>query len=120
MNKLLFTPKFLYHLRVKNLFGSALIAYWPLWETSGTVATDVSGNARHGAHVNDALNNLTFPFGRGIPHFDGTNDYINAYTTGLRDAFSGAEGFVSAWVRMDEAAFNDLPDAFAASASPSV
>ncbi len=35
-----------YWQRMRSLFGSDLLGYWPLWETGGSVAKDVSGNGR--------------------------------------------------------------------------
>jgi len=100
-----------YEQTVKTLFGANLIAYWPLWETSGVIAEDISGNGRNAAYgagaAAPALADLPFHFVGKIPHFDG-GDYINAYSAGFGGAFNKDEGFVSVWCRIDEAAFQDI------------
>jgi len=63
---------------IKRMFGANLLAYWPLWEASGAVAYDISGNARNGT-----VTGATPAGGPGIGDghtafgFDG-NDYIQA------------------------------------------
>jgi hypothetical protein len=41
-------PKFSteYYQKILSIFGSSLVAYWPLWETSGSVAYDISENLK--------------------------------------------------------------------------
>jgi len=89
-----------YQQRAKSLFGSSLLAYWPLNETSGTVATDVSGNGRNGAYsaTGVTLSNATSITGNRAPLFN-TGD-INAYSASLAGAFSGAEGGVFGTAKM--------------------
>jgi len=41
-----------YYRDVKALFGSSLVGYWTLGESSGTVAEDKSGNGYNGAYSN--------------------------------------------------------------------
>jgi hypothetical protein len=91
-----------YARKIKRLFGSSLIAYWPLNETSGTVAYDVSGNARNGAYTGVDLANAAAPakIGGMAPYFDGTNDYCNIYSASLASAFSGAAGSLFIWAKI--------------------
>lgn len=91
-----------YQQLVRDLRPANLLAYWPLDEASGTFAGDDSGIGRHGSYKGSGEpspgNSLQ---GFTAPVFDGTNDYINFYSTSLRDAFNGALGTLLAWVRVD-------------------
>ena len=95
-----------YYQKILSMFGSSLIAYWPLWETSGTVATDISGNARNGTYYGATLNNILSMSGKPSPYFDG-NDYVNIYSTGMHDAFNGDEGVVSIKSKVPTAQLTD-------------
>jgi hypothetical protein len=82
--------------------SSGLIAYYPLDETSGTVANDRSGNNRNGTYVNGvALNAGTFVDGNAAPSFDGTNDYVEIFSTSLQSAFPNNVGSLMVWIRPD-------------------
>ena len=89
---------------VKALFGANLVAYWPQLETSGTVAADVSGNARNGAYTGVDLSNIAGPMGGSHPYFDGANDYNNVFSLGLQAAFPKQLGSLAIWARVDVAA----------------
>lgn len=65
--------------KVRSIFGTSLIAYWPLWETSGSVAYDISGNARNGAY-----SGITFP---GVEML--TNGGFETDGAGGADVFAG-------------------------------
>ena len=95
-----------YAQRVRSLFGSALIGYYPLDEASGAVVYDRSGNGRNGAYVNSpTLSNLLAPSGKLAPLFTGAStQYINLVTSGLQTAWPGQEGSVSFWTKADSAA----------------
>jgi len=81
--------------------GSALAAYWPLDETSGTTANDVSGNGNDGT-INGAAQNQNGVLTTPAYGFDGTDDFV-----GVQDAdelslwASGSESTVSMWFRVD-------------------
>ena len=84
-----------------SLFGaSSVVALWPLNETSGSTAYDVSGNGRNGAYTGVTLADAAGPKGGSAPLFDGANDYVNLYSTSLRDAFNGAEGSFLLWYKL--------------------
>lgn len=73
-----------------------LTAYWPLYETSGTTATDVSGNANDGT-VSGATQGMGGILGGLSYAFDGVDDYI-----GISPIVSGdASGTVALWARPD-------------------
>jgi len=78
--------------------------YWPLWDTSGTEATDSTGNNWHAAYVNSpTLDQTGIGDGRGCPSFDASNDYVNIYVAGFVLAFSGLEGTVNLWAKVSAA-----------------
>lgn len=107
-NMILLLNKTSYAQKVKSLFGTSLIGYYPLDETSGTVAYDRSGNARNGAYVAaPTLANLLAPGGKLAPLFNGSTQYINLVTSGLQTAINGQEGSVSFWAKSLNAAVWD-------------
>jgi len=79
------------------------IAYWPLWEASGTVAKCLVNTAQNGTYSSDVS---TWPVGAGIgdgntaPQFDGANDYINVFSAAFSAVFPGAVGSFAGWVRV--------------------
>ncbi len=75
------------------------IAYWPLWEASGSVAYDLAGNALHGAYTGVTLGQVGVGDGRSCPLFDGVSDFCNIYSAGLNTAWDGAEGSASIWLK---------------------
>lgn len=76
------------------------IAYWPLNEASGGTAEDLSGNNYDGSYTGVDLGQTGIGDGNTAPYFDGTNDYVNIYSTGFRDVFNGAEGTVVIWAKV--------------------
>ena len=88
----------------KRVLRTGPIAYWPQWEPSGTVAYDRTANARNGAYTGVDLGQVGIGDGRVCPWFDGTNDYNNVYSAGLAGAFSGAEGSLMVWAKVNSAA----------------
>lgn len=81
-----------------RLFGSDVVAYWPMWEASGTVMYDLK-NARNGSYSNITLNNAKSPISKNAPLFNGTSGYANGFSAGLAAAFNGAEGTYSFWFK---------------------
>jgi hypothetical protein len=72
-----------YYKKVKNLFGASLIGYWPLWETSGVVAQDISQSSNNGTYSNCTLAQLGIGDGKSSVGFDGTNSRCSAGATGI-------------------------------------
>lgn len=88
---------------VLGLAPSSLIAYWPLTETSGTQAGDVSGNARHGTYSGVTLAQIAGP-GASMgpsPLFDGINDVANIDVIAAAVNFSALT--LSCWYRVLDA-----------------
>ena len=83
-----------------KILGYSPIAYWPLWEADGSTAEDISGNGFDGAYVDVTLGADGIGDGRTCPLFDGAAGYMNAFSTGLRDAFNGAEGSFAIWAKV--------------------
>lgn len=67
------------------------IAYWKLDDTSGSVATDYSGNGFHGMYSGATLAGDTFLNGDPAATFDGVNDLVNVYSSGLASDFNPHE-----------------------------
>ena len=93
-----------YSKKVLSIAPANLIAYWPLWETSGATADNLEGTAaRDGAYTGVTLNSSTGPDGRPVGLWDGANDYCNIYSASLNTAFNGAEGTVALWAKVSAA-----------------
>jgi len=92
-----------YYRKIKSLFGSSIIGYWPLWELAGAVAADISGSGRNGAYTGVDLGYPGIGDGRKSPYFDGTHDYVNVYSAGLAGAFNGDEGTILVWGKVYDA-----------------
>lgn len=72
--------------------------YWKLDETSGTTASDSSGNGRNGTYTNSPTLNQTALINEGASvDFDGTNDYVK-YT--LTSNFTGSFT-MECWINND-------------------
>lgn len=86
--------------------GFGPIAYWPLWEASGTVARCLVNPAQNGTYSSDVS---TWPVGTGIgdgntaPAFDGANDRVDVLTAALTAVFSGSLGSMFMWVKVANA-----------------
>lgn len=94
--------------QILNLFGSSIIAYWPLNDTIGTVAKDSSINNRHGLYVGTpALANVAAPRNINTLTFDASNDKVNIYSAALAAAFNGAEGSLMLWIKIGAAEWAD-------------
>ena len=81
------------------------IAYWPLTETSGTVAHCLVNPAQNGTY---SSNVATWPVGAGIgdgntaPIFDGANDWVQAFSATLAAAWAAncpTTGAVMIWTK---------------------
>jgi hypothetical protein len=78
------------------------IAYWPLAESSGSTATDESGNARNGAYTSVTLGATGIGDGRTAAAFT-TGSFCNIYGASLAGAFNGQEGSLSMWAQVSAA-----------------
>lgn len=81
-----------------------LLFYYPMGEPSGTVAYDLSQFGNNGSYkgVGEPLlaqSPGVEPNGL-IPLFDGTNDYLNVYSSNLASIFNGNEGTACFWLKV--------------------
>jgi hypothetical protein len=89
-----------YYQKVLATQPANLIAYWPLWETAGAVANDISGNGRNGTYTGITLGQTGIGDGRTCSLFDGATSYVNLFSAGLAAGFNGAEGTAAIWGRV--------------------
>jgi hypothetical protein len=96
-----------YSTKILNTSPANLIGYWPLWEVDGTNADNLEGTAaRDGTYTGVSLNDTLFSNGDPVGLWDGSNDYLDIYSTGgtgLADVFDGAEGTVAVWFKVSGA-----------------
>lgn len=87
---------------IDKVLGYGPIAYWPLYETSGTTAACLVNAAQNGTYNSDVSG---WPVGDGVgdgntaPLFDGSNDCVNVYSATLNANFDGQEGAFAGWMR---------------------
>lgn len=90
--------------KIRGLFGTSLIGYWPLWDQVGTVAADHSSYGSHGVgNLVAARVNGPDQVHQAAP-FDGDKSNVNILTAGLAARFSGAEGTWFCWTKVESAA----------------
>ena len=81
------------------------IAYFPLWEASGTTIECLVSATQNGTASSDVSG---WPPGEGVGDgntallFDGTNDYIDILTASLATAFDGDEGTAMFWCKVED------------------
>ena len=87
----------LYHRKVLSIPGS--VAYWPLWDSSGTVAREIL-SSYDGVYTNTpTLGAAGIGDGNNAVSFDGTNEFVNIYSAGLNGAFNGQEFTIGLWAK---------------------
>ncbi len=82
-----------------QVYPKQKIAYWPLDETAGTTASDISSNRHDGTVVNTDFGSasVTGQVGTAL-QFDGSNDHI--VVPGFTENISGLT--LSAWIKADD------------------
>lgn len=90
----------LYAGKVLAVAPANLLAYWPLAESSGAVATDESGNARNGSYSNTTLGVTGIGDGRTAAQFNGTTSFANIYSTSLNAAWIGGSFTIAMWLKV--------------------
>ena len=89
---------------------NAPIGEWNFDTNVGTPSTlpDTSGNGNNGVANGSMTSDDWVPGKNGSAlNFDGTNDYINIYSTNLASLFSGNSGTVTAWFRVGDGVWGD-------------
>ena len=89
----------------KSILALSPLAYWRLNERSGIVAADSSGKGFDGVATGVTWGQPGIGDGDTAAGFDGVNDIVDVYSTGLRDVFNGAVGTLAAWGKIN--AWND-------------
>lgn len=92
-----------YARRVLRTRPGNFVGYWPMSETAGTVAFDLSPQGNNGAYTGVDLAQPGIGDGRVCPWFDGTNDFNNIYSAALNTDFNAAAGTMAAWARVNAA-----------------
>lgn len=94
--------------KVLHIQPSNLLGYWPLNETSGTVAHDYSGNGYNGA-INDCLlGQAGIGDGQPSPYFNGISSYIDVSIPALLASFPWDSGTLMVWQLIDADATGSL------------
>lgn len=89
-----------YWQRVKNLRAGNLIGYWRLNEGSGTTAADSSDNGYDGKLIGVTGGEVGIGDGVTCMGFDGTDDLIDVFSSGLANTFNGNAGTLMVWVKV--------------------
>jgi len=86
----------------QKVLATGPIAYWPQSETAGVTAHCLVNPLQDGTYTGVTLaDDNTGPFGTPAPFYDGVNDYLDVLTAALQAAWSGTEGTVLAWARVN-------------------
>src|SRR3990167_296922 len=99
------TGRLSYFHKLKNLFGSSIIGYWPLNEEAGN-AIDYSGNGYNGTSTSVAYGAMGIEDGFSASTFDGTASRI-ALPAGFRTAFTPLEFSILIWLKIASAVWTD-------------
>ena len=97
----------------EKILAMAPIAFWRMNEASGTAAVCSVDSAQNGTYARDlsVMGTEDGPVtGEVAPTFDGSNDYLDLYTTTFREAFEAAveaDGSISFWVKLPSAVWTD-------------
>ena len=90
-----------------RILATGPIAYWPQWETAGTISFDISGHSplseQDGTYTGVTLAQPGIGDGRTSGRYDGGLDYDNIYSVSLNAAFNGQLATLMVWVRVSGA-----------------
>ena len=84
----------------QKVLGYGPIAYWPLWELSGTTAQCLVNPAQNGTYSGVTLGQEGIGDGGQAPLFDGANDYVDIYSAALAAIFPYDEGSFCGWMKV--------------------
>lgn len=101
---LLLNRRATYSDKLRALFGTALIGYWKLAESSGTTAIDSSGNGRNGTTSGALVGQPGIGDGGTSYWFDGINDTVNFASSGVLPVFNTSAGTFLVWLKANAAA----------------
>lgn len=83
------------------------IIYFPQRETSGTTASDASGNGYNGTYTSVTLNNTKWVNGDNAPTYNASGNKIDFLKTGFTNSWNGDAGHFSTWVKVTNTAWTD-------------
>lgn len=86
-----------------KIIGYGPIAYWPLWEATGSTAEDWSGRNHDGTYSNVMLADPETMGPDGVnscPGFRATGSHVDVYSAGLNTDFDGREGTIMGWAKV--------------------
>lgn len=93
-----------YHLRMREMHSADLVAYWPLWEASGTTAADLIAGAGAATYDGGELGAAGVGDGATALFCDGLNDRVILPAAGLSVLWDGSEGTLLLWARAEAGA----------------
>lgn len=96
-----------YYQRVLNTRPDKLVGYWPMWEPSGAVSYDLSGQGNNGAYTNVTLAQRGMGDGRTAASFNGTTSKNNLYSAALAADVSVTELTLLIWLKISGAVWAD-------------
>lgn len=76
----------------KLIMAQSPLAYWPLWDVSGTKIDNFTGVSTLDGTYSSVTLLATNIFSYPCPLWNGSSSYGNIYTTDLKNGFSGATG----------------------------
>jgi hypothetical protein len=92
---------------ISAMFSPSLIAYYPLWETSGDVVVDLSPYNNHGSYKGSPVLNHIPALCGSSPAFDGMDDSADIFSPGLAALFNGREGTAILQLKLEPDAWED-------------
>lgn len=86
--------------RVLAIHPSEMLAYWPMTETSGTTATDATGNGRTGTYTDVTLGEPGIGDGSTGANFNGSTSVMDVWSADLASAFTPGEFTIALWFKI--------------------
>jgi lysophospholipase L1-like esterase len=83
------------------------LVYYPQRETSGTVATDVSGHGYNGTYTSVTLTNTQWVNGDNAPLYNSAGNKLGFLVAGFTNNFNGDQGQFSIWMKPTNTAWTD-------------
>ena len=86
--------------KIRSIRPLNLIAYWPLWETTGVNVDDYTTHDCFGVSVDLGARAAGSDGVHQAALFDGVKSYVNVWSLGLKLRFNGAEGTIVIWPKV--------------------
>jgi len=88
--------------KIRSIRPLNLIAYWPLWETTGVNVDDYTTHDCFGVSVDLGARAAGSDGVHQAALFDGVKSYVNVWSLGLKLRFNGAEGTYINWAMVHD------------------